>query len=137
MNGWKVIDRNPAFTNQALVSDVHVEQVHCVINRFHLLNHDGPTWKFLGNIVQDTLTMILRLIQNHVQILQTCQDALQHFIALFWCVGARIQIGMVTGADFLDATFQLITLEESNKDGFVKLVTLKRTKSVKITLQIM
>lgn len=66
LNLWKILYWHPALADHALLRDVHVEQIHRVVNRFHLLDHDRPTRKFLGDIVQNALTMILRLVQNHV-----------------------------------------------------------------------
>lgn len=115
----------PALSDQALVSHVLVEKIHGVVDCLHLLYHDGPAWKFLRNVVQNSLAMILSLVQNHIQILQASQYSLQHFFAFFDRTWTWIQICMVTGTHFANACFQLFTLEECNENGFVQFVTLK------------
>lgn len=57
---------NPTFADETFTCDVLIEEIHRVIDGFHLLHHDNPTWQLLRNVGENALTMVLRLIQHHV-----------------------------------------------------------------------
>lgn len=71
------------------------------------------------------MTMVLGLSENGLQIFDSCHDAHGHLTTIGWCFWARVQGGAETLADFLDASLELITLEEDDEDGLVDVVTLQ------------
>lgn len=60
----EVVDRAPAFTDEAFLRHVEVEHVESVVDRFDLPHLDEPDLDVLGGSHQDAVTMVLRLTQN-------------------------------------------------------------------------
>lgn len=120
-----VVGRNPAFADQALLRNVHVEHVHHMVNRFDLLHYDDPLRKFLGYAHQNSLTLIFRLIDDHIQIFQANLNTLQHVFAFFVMIRARIKASVIARTNFLNTRLQLFALKESDEDVFENFFTLK------------
>lgn len=125
MDRVDVVSWNPALADQTFLRNVHVEHVHDVINRLHFVHHDDPLGQILGDGDQNSLSLVLRLIDDHVQIFQAHLNTFQHVRTFVIVVGARIQAGVIALANFLDAALQLLALEEGDEDVFVDIFVLK------------
>lgn len=121
----RVVRWNPALADQALLTHVHVEHVQSVINRLDFLHVNDPLRQLLQDAHQDAIALILRLIDDHVQVLKTNLNAFQHVFAFFVVIRARIQTRMVTGANLLDTRLQLFALKEGDEDVLVDLLALR------------
>lgn len=121
----RVVGRNPALADQALLTHVHVEHVQSVINRLDFLHVNDPLRQLLQDAQQDAIALILGLIDDHVQVLEANLNSLQHVFAFFVVIRAWIQTRMVTGANLLDARLQLFALKEGDENVLVDLLALK------------
>jgi len=96
-----------------------------MVDRFDLADLDEPVLQVLSGCDQHSMTMILGLAQNGVQVLDSCHDAHCHLATIGRCFWARIECCAETFANLLNASLQLVTLEEDDEDRFVDVVTLK------------
>jgi len=60
--------------------------------------------------------MIVSLIQDEFEVLQSTSKALHHLSAFSRRVRARVDGRMETGADLLDARLEVLPLEEGDED---------------------
>lgn len=79
--------------------------------------------------------MVLRLIENHVEVLEASHDAFEHLVALLADAWAWIERRVEASANFLDAVLELFTLEEGGEDGLVEIVALKIFLKFKLFIQ--
>lgn len=128
MDGLDVQHGNPTFGDETLLGHVQVEQVERVVNRFDFADLHEPVLEVLGGSDQHAVTMVLRLSQDGVQVLDSCHDAHRHFATIGRRLRARIQSGAESFANLLHASLQLVALEEDDENGFVDVVTLERMK---------
>lgn len=124
LNGLDVQNRNPAFSNETLLSNVQVEQIQRMINRLDLADLNEPVLKVLGGCNQHAMTMILSLSQDSVQVFDSCHDTHCHFTTISRSFRAWIESSAETFTDFLDASLELVTLEEDDEHGLVDIVAL-------------
>lgn len=125
LNGLDIQNWNPAFSDETLLGHIQVKQVQRVVDGLDLADLDEPVFEVLGSCDQDAMTMILCLTQNGVQVFDSCHDAHCHFATIgrgFW---AWIQGSAETFANLLDASLELITLEEDDEHRLVDVVALK------------
>lgn len=87
-----------------------------MINRFDLANLHEPVLQILRGSDEDSMTMVLSLAQNGVQVFDSCHDSHRHFTTVSWCFWARVQSGAEPFANLLDASLELVTLEEDDED---------------------
>lgn len=130
MDGLDVQHGNPTFGDETLLGHVQVEQVERVVNRFDFADLHEPVLEVLGGSDQHAVTMVLRLSQDGVQVLDSCHDAHRHFATIGRRLRARIQSGAESFANLLHASLQLVALEEDDENGFVDVVTLERMKII-------
>ncbi len=84
-----------------------------------------PAWNGTRSY-QHTMTMVLSLSQNRVQILDSRHNTHRHFTTISWSFRAWIQSCTESFTNLLHSSFKLITLEENDEHWFVDIVTLKR-----------
>lgn len=64
LDGIEVRDRTPDFSNQALLGHVNVTQVQGMVDSLHLPHFDEPDADIFSSCLQDSLAMVLRLVQH-------------------------------------------------------------------------
>lgn len=130
LDSFNVQNWHPAFSNQTLLSHVQVEQVERVINRLDFANLHKPVLKIFRCGNQNAMTMVLSLSQDSVQIFDSGHNAHCHFTTISWCLWAWIQSCTETFANLLDASLELVSLEEDDEYRLVHVVSLFRTRFV-------
>lgn len=95
-----------------------------MVDRLDLADLNEPVLEVLGRGDQHTVTMVLSLSQDSVQVLDSCHDAHGHFAAISRSFWAWIESRTEPFADFLDARLELVTLEEDDENGLVDVVAL-------------
>lgn len=96
-----------------------------MVNALDLADLGQPHADILRGGHEDTVTMVLGLSENSLQVLDTGHDSDGHLSSLSWGVGTGVQGGSESFADFLDLGLELVSLEEDDEDGLVDWLSLE------------
>jgi hypothetical protein len=115
----KISDRTPALGDQTLLRNINIEQIESMINGLDFARFRHPHSNILCGCNQNTMSMILSLAQNSLQIFNSGHNSNRHFSTLLRRIWTWIESSAKSFTNLLDTRLKLFALEKDDENALV------------------
>ena len=122
LNFRNICSRDPAFSNQTLLGDIHVEVVQNVENGLELQHTDFPFSLLQSSSIQDDFSVSQGLADYSRHVFQLSVDTDSHLCSLGFCFRDVDNSGSEGITYFGYLAFQLVSGHEEHENGFLLFV---------------